>query len=97
MDLHAELVDDILRPAHEGGPLLDETVTALRGGPVDRTGHGEDGAPLLEGLVCGDEGSAPRGGLDDEKSLRQARNDAVAQGERLLVGNVEDRELGEHR
>src|SRR5690606_1495321 len=54
-EIEIEFVEDVRDRADELRALLDEAVAALGGGPVDGAGHREDGAPLLESAVRGDQ------------------------------------------
>ena len=72
-------------------------MAALAPRRVDPAGDGEDLAAVVGGHVGGDERAAGEVRLDHDGAERHAGDDAVADGEGLLVGLPVERELGDER
>ena len=64
---------------------------------VNAAGDCEDLAAVFVGEVGGDERAAGQVGLDDNRAERHAGDDAVADGEGLLVGGAIEGKLGNQR
>jgi hypothetical protein len=63
-----KLFEDVVDGFPESCALADQTVEAAAGDAVDRSGEGEDLAVLFHRMVVGEEGSAPRRGLENNDS-----------------------------
>lgn len=75
--------------AEEGGVIVDEVVGACRARIEPGAGHGHHLAALVVGDAGGDERAWPLGCLDPDRTARQAGDDAIAAGEVLRLGAVD--------
>ena len=60
---------------------MDQPVTADRLPVQHNARHGKDGAALLDSEICGDEGATSTARFDDDHTLHQSADDAVARRE----------------
>lgn len=92
-----ELSKDVVRVFTKHSAFANEIVAAAASWGVDAVGNREYLTIVVRSHVCGNERSAFQIGLDHDCADRHSRNDAVADGEALLVPLPIKRKLSDDR
>ena len=84
-DKRSECVENIFYRFHQNCPIAQERMAALRVTVIDRSGDCEHISILFHGLAGGDQGSAPLGGLDNQRAERQTRDNSISSRKGVAV------------